>query len=376
MVVALATGTELDSILKEQHFKDAKIVPYRELLLKEHFDIVVLSSKLECCTFRIGDRQQMQESVSMNDILRTLLDVGTRIIYITSDIDEARQLVDQGIYDILLEPVKPQQVLNVIKQPMTREQVLNQLNKATLQKKQLPATAEGQVITIWTHDGTRDTAQIAVALAKELLKRHGGRGGLLDFDETTCRIPHMLGVSEVQIESITKLINSGRFASSDILDLLPSWSGLKVFGGVTIKNAFRINQKHFTAIVNSLRQTVNWLVVHAGSGVCTSGVVTAFQMADKILAVTNATTIDVARCIELLDFVCNSWEVSRNKVFLYLINNKFSSEVDATALKDIANQYGFNFAGSGGVKYLKCVSTLVTQLFPKRDKKKTAVERG
>lgn len=363
-MIAVATGIlELDNMLTQQ-LTNTKIVTFKELLLKERFDTVILSRNLPSSTFKIGDNQEIQELVSIDEVVTTLLNNRTRIVYIASSLEEAQQLIEKGVYDVLIEPVKPQEVLSILKHPRTKEQAFVLISKVTSPGSQ--QLSRGAVISIWTHDSTRDSAQVSVALAKAVKKLDYKGCALLDFDELTGRISQLLNVPEVSIEDFTKLVNSSRLSLQDIYELLPAVDNIRVFSGINIRNAFRVNEKHLSLLVDCLSQLVDFVIIHAGSGVSTSGVVTAFKTADKVVAITPATHTDIVRCIEILDFICTTWGVERKKINLYAIDSCSFPDVDGGTLKELADRYSFGFIGMGGKKYIKHVQKIVPTVIKKR----------
>lgn len=111
-MIAIATGRgDLDEAIKES-LPEGYIVNYREFLLKNddsyQFNIVILSMHLKGTT------------IDMEELLFTLKQNGTRVIYLTNKdfTEEIKMCLQMNIYDLLFDPLTVEKIINVIENPM------------------------------------------------------------------------------------------------------------------------------------------------------------------------------------------------------------------------------------------------------------------
>jgi len=107
-MIAIATGYDMLDQKIAETLGNVQIVNYREFLLKNKFDIVVISRHL------IGN-------VEMENLLLILRQNNTRIIFLTEEdnVREIRLCLDFAIYDMLFDPIDPTRVIDLIENPRT-----------------------------------------------------------------------------------------------------------------------------------------------------------------------------------------------------------------------------------------------------------------
>ena len=119
MKVGIATGFEaLDNRVKLELDKkriESNIIGYRKFFfdnIEEKFDVVVLSKNLP-----------QESEVKLNDLLYALRKSGIRIIFLSSkdeeDSEDVKKCMDLSVYDLLFDPIDPEQVVELIEKPNT-----------------------------------------------------------------------------------------------------------------------------------------------------------------------------------------------------------------------------------------------------------------
>lgn len=112
-MIAIATGIDaLDKKVEELFnaggITDIQIVNYREFLIQQPFNTVIMSKNL------VG-------SVELEFLVLSLRERNTRIIYLTNekDLHELKTCLDYGIYDLIFDPISPDAIINVYNVPKT-----------------------------------------------------------------------------------------------------------------------------------------------------------------------------------------------------------------------------------------------------------------
>lgn len=110
-MIAIATGMDaLDkkifSIFEDKGIKDIKIVNYREFLLKNDFDVVIMSNYL------VGE-------IELELMLLELKEKDNRVIYLTNEdkLSELKLCFRYNVYDIVLDPIDPKMIFKLYESP-------------------------------------------------------------------------------------------------------------------------------------------------------------------------------------------------------------------------------------------------------------------
>jgi len=411
--IAIATGISTFDEELQKKIENSVVVYYREFLLKEQHDTVILSELLP-------------GAVQLEELVFRLRENGTRLIFIVPDIDDNPSMVKYllllGVYDILSGSVSCDDVVDTLNNPRTfkdvsklflkvsgaedvkltisdRQPSLSSGGSVEEQKQQQqsqteviekvvevpvekvvekvvekekvvevekPVVVRSQTIGVWAVNSGYPTAEFAVELARAL-KPHSKTSAiaLLDFEEITPRICDILKTRETHIEYLTRLINLGELTRKKLDELLADVDGIKVFSGITIRNSLKVTDKHLTTLVNLLQEYMHFIVIHGGGGITTSGAAVAFAKSDKLIVPVKPTKTDVIRTLELINFTATAWGMDKSKVYVYLIENGWTTELDEATTAELCELNGVRFAGSGGKKYLKTVSKLVQDLMLK-----------
>ncbi|MCQ2979074.1 MAG: hypothetical protein MJ245_04675 [Clostridia bacterium] len=105
-MIAIATGFDALDKKIEENFRargenDLQIVNYREFLIQQPFECVIMSKNL------VGQ-------VELEYLVLSLRERNTRIIYLTNekDLHELKTCLDYGVYDLIFDPISPENVVN------------------------------------------------------------------------------------------------------------------------------------------------------------------------------------------------------------------------------------------------------------------------
>ena len=110
-MIAIATGFDaldkkIEELFRAREINDLQIVNYREFLIQQPFDCVIMSKNL------VGQ-------VELEYLLLSLRERNTRIIYLTNekDLKELKVCLDYGVYDLIFDPISPENVITVYQVP-------------------------------------------------------------------------------------------------------------------------------------------------------------------------------------------------------------------------------------------------------------------
>ena len=110
-MIAIATGIDaldkkVEELFNANGVTDIQIVNYREFLIQQPFNTVIMSKNL------VG-------SVELEFLVLSLRERNTRIIYLTNekDLHELKTCLDYGIYDLIFDPISPEAIINVYNVP-------------------------------------------------------------------------------------------------------------------------------------------------------------------------------------------------------------------------------------------------------------------
>ena len=112
-MIAIATGFDaldkkIEELFRAKEINDLQIVNYREFLIQQPFDTVIMSKNL------VGQ-------VELEYLVLSLRERNTRIIYLTNekDLKELKTCLDYGVYDLIFDPISPENVITVYQVPRT-----------------------------------------------------------------------------------------------------------------------------------------------------------------------------------------------------------------------------------------------------------------
>lgn len=226
-----------------------------------------------------------------------------------------------------------------------------------------PVLIQPQVVAVWSLMDPELTANFATALAQQTVTKFGaGKGALLDFDEITSQISNLLKCKETNIDYLVRLINRGDLTTKVLEELLQS-GNLKVFCGINVRNFNKVRVEHLVHIIQLLRRTTPFIVVNAGSGFSTAGVVASFAEADKIIVLVRATRFCTLKTLEVINFLELTWGLAKEKVHIFVVDEGWTSEFDGSTIKEISERNGINYLGCTGKNYQKAIPKLVMNLF-------------
>jgi len=403
-LVAIATGIpEIDNQLA-QKITDSQIVHYREYLLKNKFETVIISPHLE-------------GSIPVEDTIFQLRSRNTRIIFILfADIEDRAELIKFlitcGVYDIIAGSATIDEIVDIYNNPrtfadvtpvylkvsgakditVTTKQVQQETEQAdyktasqevekivekVIKKEKIvekekvvevekPVFIQPVTVGVWSLDNPSLSAKFSIELAKGFdsfltRKRIKSQIALVDFEEITPRIPSILKIQPCNVDYIVKLINSGDLTQEILEKHLVKQGNLKVFSGIGDDVFFTVNEKHLLTILRLINRTA-YTVVNAGYGIWTSGVVTTFAESNRILVLVEATKFSVVKTLKILNKLEHMWGLDKSKIHICVFGESLTSEIDRRTVVDIAEQNNFKHVHSIPAKMNKTLPELIETL--------------
>lgn len=403
-LVAVATGIpEIDNQLA-QKINDSQIVHYREYLLKNKFETVIVSPHLE-------------GSIPVEDTIFQLRSRNTRIIFILfADIEDRSELIKFlitcGVYDIIAGSATIEEIVNIYNNPRTfaditsvylkvsgakditvttkqvqqetqqtdykiASQEVEKIVEKVIEKEKIvekekvvevekPVFIQPVAVGVWSLDNPQLSARFSVELSKgfeSFLTRKNIKSqvALVDFEEITPRIPGILKIQPCNVDYIVRMINSGDLTQELLEKHLVKQGNLKIFSGIDDDVFFTVNEKHLLTILRLIERT-SYTVINAGCGIWTSGVVAAFAESNKILVLVEATKFSVVKTLKILNKLEHMWGLDKSKIHICLFGEGLTSEIDRGTVVDIAEQNNFKHVHSIPAKMNKALPQLIETL--------------
>ena len=122
---------------------------------EEKFDVVILSKNLP-----------EESEIKLTDLLYALRRNGIRIIFLTSkdeeDSENVKRCIDLSVYDLLFDPIDPEQVIKLVEKPNTFADISDIYNRY----KDVKVTG-GNKISIPKAPGTNTSSKVKTKVVKE-----------------------------------------------------------------------------------------------------------------------------------------------------------------------------------------------------------------
>ncbi|URZ06729.1 MinD/ParA family ATP-binding protein [Clostridium felsineum] len=316
MDVALATGmTELDNkvteILKERKDIEVTKVNYREFFKIKHFNIVVISNRL------VGD-------IVMSKLLFDLKSNNTRVVYLTSSDDPfgIKECFNYSINDILLDPVKPSEIINLILKPNSFSDISDiyleysglenkegKITNRVIEKKvEVPVkeivyktrTMKKSIITVYTTDDAFVTADFITQLSVILSKKVDQKILILDFNTLFPVMDNFLGVkkeinieSKYDIEKSTSLTLMYNALERDILNennlvkfvkKHPKYKNIDLATGLYDLMLFeKMPNEYFSKIVNTASRIYDTILINTNPDISLGSTFVPIKLSSEII---------------------------------------------------------------------------------------------
>lgn len=380
-MIAVATGIQEFDMRLANETKNAEVVFYREYLLKNNkYETVIVSENLT-------------GSISFEELLLRLRENNTRVIVIWPDDDDRPEVIKfmltLGIYDILIGAVTVEMVKAVVEKPNTFKDVsrlylktlkvndlklevkehqeqLSEIEKKTIEKvvektiekpvervvekvieKPVEKVVEKvveklvfvkpKVIAFWSMENPYDTAVLSYEFAQKLKNKINSKIALLDFEEITPKMYELAKVKKAQIEGIVRQLNNLELNYRKFEELVVEKDSMLIFSGITMRNFFIVRLEHLNSLVQLCKDNTGWVVINAGAGISTSGVASALSQSDIVFAIVDCKSkLNLFYTIECINFICDNWNMEKEKFVIVLINEDLRSEIDNEFALEIA----------------------------------------
>lgn len=168
------------------------------------------------------------------------------------------------------------------------------------------------ITTFWSATGGVGKTTLAVAKAITLAKEKA-KVAILDFNEVTPSIHKMLDLKPVDITQVYDAIEQKSITVDKIKPYLQKKHGIWVLTGVNLREFDRFETKHFSAIIQVLKNEFSHIVIDCNSGIFFASTLAALKDSDEIKVV----TVPTRNCIEdttmFMNFVQDNWRVKKDK---------------------------------------------------------------
>lgn len=314
----------------------------------EGADVVVLSAAA-------GEEKEIEE------LLYRLRCMDKRVIFLPGDekngtVNTALAL---GIYDILFDPVKPEDVVGVIERPMKfsdvsgliakgkRTAAAREVSVERVVVKEVKRVARQQTISWWSADGGVGKTTLAVMQAVLLFRKTGEDVALLDFKEVTPHIHKVMGLQRMDLDRVYDAVERGEVSPAVIKGCMQKKQGVWVLTGVSLRDFERFKEKHFDGIIRSLQQEFPYLVIDTNPGIFFASTLAALKNSDIINTVLVPRMGSLEDTAMLVDFVCERWGINRERI------------------RAVVNMAGFNGPDAETAERVLGVSTGAVRYSPK-----------
>lgn len=181
---------------------------------------------------------------------------------------------------------------------------------------------------------------MAIAFAAAL-KKYKTNIVLADFKEVMPHIHKYFGIELSDKSDIYEAIEDKRDVSAIIKHHLNKNQNTWILSGISMNDFSKFQEKHFSIVIKTLKDEFDYVLLDTNSGVFFSSTYTALKNSDVILCVTAPTIWSVEDTAEMIKFVCERWDIDKNK-FKIILNTSVRSEVDVSTVERIIGAETFN----------------------------------
>lgn len=213
------------------------------------------------------------------------------------------------------------------------------------------------VIAFWGYTGGIGTSTIVYETAKGLRHNHK-KVIVLDFEEITGNISTLSKIEESNFDKLVKEIDEENMTYSVLKEYIKKDSdGIDYITGINLRNAYKVRVEHLIKIVNILKQHYPYILICAGNGIQTAGVLASMYCSDNVVAITLPNKTDVLRTIEMINFMHIRWEIDKEKYLIVLNKETLTSEIDGKICKELAEINNIKYFNSIGTDKSKIYKT-------------------
>lgn len=356
MKILLATGLErMDNDVKEVLGGDCDIaeVYYREAAMSG-YDVVVLSPALP------GNRD-------LADIIYSLRRDNTRVVLLAGNLgpEQVWQAFNLGVYDILFDPVRVQEIADAIRSPGTFGKAAELLSAKGVSGsgsgaikevervvvKEIKKVTRQQVFCWWSASGGEGKTTLAASQAYQLAKKTGEKVALLDFKEVTPACSWWFDLKPFDAMPVFDAVEKGSLYPGVLEENMADYEklpNLKVFTGVGLDRFGIFAEKHFAAVVEACGG-FPYVVIDTNPGVFFAGTLVALKKSDFINVVVEPSYRSLEETRRMSEFVIKSWGVLKENFRVYVNKMTFGSldhDILRSALKGLEIAAFFDYRAS------------------------------
>lgn len=328
-----------------------------DLLKIEEVDVVIISALLQGQYDMIEFLKEVKKSK-----------ITSRIILIVDTIsdEEKNILISKGIFDILydseigmmdvIEAIDREEPINIRKQlekelakRMSEEKGVKENQEEFIANlKPIVKIQKQEVITIFGTPGSGKSTIVA-NLVKLFSKKTNSKILLIDLDTLNGNLDEILEVPKTPenieilidedkkcgINYVADLVLKNRF-DANVLDELVINSGTFDFlsGNTSLHYCQNVlNEKCYTKLLEAAKEKYDFIFIDTNSNIFLDATKWALQESNRVLFVTEDSSVCLKKTTQLLEVVFNIWNIWKNKVQIIL--NKINNGVEDEVFKEV-----------------------------------------
>lgn len=230
-----------------------------------------------------------------------------------------------------------------------------------------------KTISFWSARGSTGKTTLALAFAT-VLKKYKAETILVDFKEVTPHIHRHFGIELSDKSNIYEAVENGHNATEAVKEHLQKKHGIWILSGFGINDFTKFEEKHFSTVLEVLKNEFEQVVVDTNAGIFFSSTYTALKNSDIIFAVTAPTIWSIEDTAQMIDFASNRWGVGKER-FKVVLNAVSKEEVDTSTAERILEIETFS-VGYGQKNILRDISRIAEFLFTKDTEKVIDIKRA
>lgn len=224
-----------------------------------------------------------------------------------------------------------------------------------------------RIISFWSAGGSTGKTTLAAAFTLAL-KKYKKDIVLADFKEVTPHVHKYFGIELCDKSNIYEAVENGESTAEAVNEHLQKKHGIWILSGFGINDFAKFEEKHFSAVLEVLKNEFGHVVVDTNGGIFFSSTYTALKNSDVIFAVAAPTIWSIEDTAQMINFVSNRWGIGKEK-FKAILNAVSKEEVDTSTAEKIFEIETFSVR-YGQKNILRDVSKIAESLFKKKDAEK------
>ncbi|WP_278428708.1 AAA family ATPase [Caldanaerobacter subterraneus] len=230
-----------------------------------------------------------------------------------------------------------------------------------------------RIISFWSAGGSTGKTTLAAAFTLAL-KKYKKDIVLADFKEVTPHVHKYFGIELSDKSNIYEAIENGHNATEAVKEHLQKKQGIWILSGFGMNDFAKFEEKHFSAVLEVVKNEFEHVVVDTSAGVFFSSTYTALKNSDVIFAVAAPTIWSIEDTAQMINFVSNRRGVEKEK-FKAILNAVSKEEVDTSTAEKILEIETFSVR-YGQKNILKDVTKIAEFLLKKDIEKVIGIKRA